>query len=205
MKNFNSLDLDAFGEFIGIGLRKAAEVLNTMLSSPVKLSIVDIMILSKEDLFTNDFPFKRNRYSVVEMNYSGSISGTTSLIITHTNALKIVNLLVGEELSDKELDAIRVGTLSEIGNIVINAILGMISNVLQLQLTYSIPLYRESEAGDLILPFRDNSEPDKVFVKIKSSFLIRKHSASGDIILFFNNKTFEKLNNLIKNYNSGNM
>jgi len=200
MNTLNPEELDAFSEFINIGLGKAADVLNTMLSSNVKLSIVDITVLTEEVANREAFNFKQEKYSVVAMNYSGSIKGTTSLVITYNNALKLVQLFTGEELSDNEMDAIRVGTLSEIGNIVINGILGMISNLLKLHIIYSVPEYFESETGKLFPDFIEDRGGEKVYIKIKSSFLIEKQSLEGNIILYFQQETFKKLNSYIENF-----
>ena len=53
-------------------------------------------------------------------------------------------------MNDDDLNAMKVATLTEIGNIVLNGVMGSIANVLSGPLTYSVPIYNESSIMHLI-------------------------------------------------------
>jgi len=61
-----------------------------------------------------------------------------------------VDCIIGQEnIQEEGLDSIRSGTLCEVGNILINAVLGTISNELRLNLEYTVPVYQEGTAQAL--------------------------------------------------------
>ncbi|MCF6335050.1 MAG: hypothetical protein L3J12_04855 [Spirochaetales bacterium] len=202
MFTYSNKELDALKEFAGMGIGKAANALNSMLASHVELKPSNLTIYS-EDQINKDIENQENiNYSIVEMDYSGNISGTTCMLITRDNSLKMVRLLVGDLSSDDEdeMDAIRMGTLSEIGNIVLNSFLGMISNILQMNLSYTIPRYIESTIATMYKEILQDNGEEKAIIKIDSNFIVEDLSIKGSIIIILSVDPFFKLNELIKKY-----
>ena len=195
----NDLQIDALKEFVNIGIGKAADVLNAMLESPVELKAIDVFVLDKnqiDEILTSE---DNTRLSIVGMEYFGSIEGTSFLVMEKADSLKMVKLLVGDMVFDgkDELDAIRTGTLAEIGNIILNSILGMISNILDMELSYTVPHYTEETLASLYKSFFQSEKYSRTVVKIRSNFLVKKKSINGSILIVFDELTFTEITNHI--------
>jgi chemotaxis protein CheC len=200
MQSISELELDSIREFINIGMGKAGKVLNAMLESHIDLSIAEIAILSEDEIYTFMESDNNEKLSIIEMGFSGEITGTTSLLFPTSCALNLVQALTGDELKDDDLDAIRVGTLSEIGNIVINALMGMISNILKMRLRYTVPKHSEKSMEGIYKSAITESPEENVLIKISTNFNIKNLSIEGNIIIFLSLRAFSKLKKLIALY-----
>lgn len=194
------LELDSIKEFISIGMGKAGKVLNAMLDSHIVLSVANVEILSENDIDNILKEKNGNKISKVEMRFSGDIEGTTSMLFPTSSALNLVQALTGDELETDDLDAIRVGTLSEIGNIVINSLMGMISNILKMNLKYTVPYHSENTITEIYQSVITESKEENVLIKISTDFDIKNLSIQGSIVLFLSLKAFDKLKALIDIY-----
>jgi len=84
------------------------------------------------------------------MSFDGSFSGNAALIFSPESAMILVSTLTDEPPIPGEMDALCMGTLTEVGNILMNGVIGSISNALQAKMHFSLPGYMESEADDLM-------------------------------------------------------
>jgi chemotaxis protein CheC len=179
--NPTNRQLDALKELINIGVGRGAEVLNTMLSSHIRLSIPFVRVLTP-DAFQNEMmTLGSGQIAAVDLGFRGEFSGTAELIFPAETASKLVTSLTGEAPIAKDLDAIRAGTLCEIGNIVLNGVLGSISNILQLHFNYSVPDYHEG----VLTSMWNFHDKDVSILLARTRFVVEQLEIEGDIILFF--------------------
>jgi chemotaxis protein CheC len=184
--------LDALTEVIGIGIGKAATVLNTMLSSHISLTVPSIQLVPNQQLAGILRPGLPCRLSAVEMGYSGGLEGSIELIFTTEQAGLLVDCVTeGFEDTEEDFDSIRAGTLCEIGNIVINALLGTIANLARLELSYTVPAYLEGDVADLIGEAR--LEGSEMVLLVKTRFEVEALKVDGDIAVFFSLASYESL------------
>lgn len=187
--------LDALQELINIGVGRAASLLNEMVDSHIHLEIPVVKVLSATEAYQElDTRFHNNSLASVKLNFTGSFYGTAGLIFPTDSASTLVAVLTGEEADSDDLDAVKIGTLSEIGNIVINGVMGSISNVLKQHMNYTLPVYLEDTIENLLLP-TDVSESKILLAQAR--FTIEQLELIGDIILIFELGTFDALINAI--------
>jgi chemotaxis protein CheC len=185
--------LDALQEIVNIGIGRAAAMLNEMVDARIVLEVPTIQLLSASQLLQVMIArFNSQSISVVRLGFSGSLSGTAELMFPTDSASVLVAVLTGEDLDSPDLDAVKIGTLSEIGNIVINGVIGSISNILEQRMEYKIPSYCEDTIENLLLSERNMSD-DVVFILAQARFAIEQLEIVGDIILIFEMKTFDNL------------
>jgi chemotaxis protein CheC len=193
MDYLTSEQLDALQEIVNIGIGRAAAMLNEMVDARIILEVPTIQLLSADKLrqvMLNRF--NSQSISAVRLGFSGSLSGTAELMFPTDSASVLVAVLTGEELDSPDLDAVKIGTLSEIGNIVINGVIGSISNILEERMEYKIPSYCEDTIENLLLSGR-NMTDDVVFILAQARFAIAQLEIVGDIILIFEMKAFDNL------------
>lgn len=185
--------LDALQEFINIGIGRAAGMLNEMVESPIALSVPVLQVFDSTSLQHQlSAQFNGHRLAAVRLNFSGSFSGSAELVFPTESASSLVALLTGEDSNSPDLDAVKIGTLTEVGNIVINGVLGSISNLLKRQMTYSLPTYAEDTVEQL-LPASYSCDRSTVFLLAQARFEIAQLEIVGDIILIFELASFDEL------------
>ena len=184
--------LDALQELVNIGIGQAAGVLNDMIDSPIRLQIPYLQILTPIDVEEElEQHLNGEQIAAVQLKFTGSFGGIAQLVFPTNSAALLVTMLTGEEVGTQDLDSVKIGTLSEVGNIVINGVMGAISNVLQQRLNYSIPTYSEGTIANLLVS--GGLATDTVVLLAQTSFMIERLHIEGDIILIFNVNSFDTL------------
>lgn len=185
--------LDALQEFINIGVGRAAGMLNEMVESPIQLNVPVLSVFDGDTLKQEIVRrFNNHCLSVVRLTFSGSFSGSAELVFPTESASTLVSLLTGEERDSPDLDAVKVGTLTEVGNIVINGVLGSLSNLLNRQMKYRLPVYLEDTIEHL-LSSNYSFDTDTVFLLAQTKFEIKQLEIIGEIILIFEMRSFDEL------------
>jgi chemotaxis protein CheC len=192
MSETSAVVVDSLTECINVGVGKAADLMNTMLQSHVTLTAPEIRLLRVDELRADSFFRSEVDCAAVEMRYSGEIEGFVGLVFDTGSAGRLVDCLTGiHDLRDEDLDSLRAGALSEIGNILINSVLGTIANQLGVHLRFSVPYYRENR-GSRLLEDMEVAERDMVLLT-KASFVISELEITGDLALFFSFRSYGQL------------
>lgn len=187
--------LDALQEFINIGVGRAGAILNEMLSTHIMLNVPTVKVFHVSELrdeLAARFNWK-HQFAAVQLGFSGTFSGMTELLFPTDSACTLVSLLTGEEPNSPDLDAVKIGTLTEVGNIVINGVMGSIGNILRKPISYSLPNYAEDTIENLLLSERTITSAEAVFLLAQARFEIAQLEIIGDIILIFEMISFDAL------------
>lgn len=141
------LQQDALKEFMNIYIGQAASLLGEMVNEKINLTIPQVQLISL--LNTNDsghfLPlFLKGHVISSSIRFGTQFSGKARLVFPVDKTKLLVSLCMGEDnheeisipskLTDTDFDAIK-----EIGNIILNAILGGLGNLMKTKLEYSLP------------------------------------------------------------------
>lgn len=189
--NVTPYQIDALTELINIGVGRAAGMLNQILEAHVQLQVPLIKIFSHSQVEDVLNSMAITPLSVVSLSFKGSFTGTALLAFPSDSASNLVNIVAGEEPDLSDLDSIRVGALTEVGNIILNGVMGSVSNVLKKHLSYSIPVYVEDTIKHLL--DEDDLELDSPIILAKTELTIKKFHIKGNIILIFRVNLFNTL------------
>jgi chemotaxis protein CheC len=195
MPLITEVQLDALQEFINIGVGRAAALLNEMVEAPIQLSVPVLRVFDNDALRTNFLPLLDNQqFAAVRLAFAGTFSGSAELLFPTESAVALVSLLTGEDRDSPDLDGVKVGTLTELGNIVINGILGSLSNLLKQRMDYTLPLYHEGTLKKL-LSLNHLFGQNTVFLLAQAKFEITQLEIVGELILVFEMTSFSELLN----------
>lgn len=186
---------DVLRELINIGIGNAAGVLNQMVQAHVTLQVPEIQLITPAELAARPVGFGWSRSVAIRVAFGGAFEGITALIFPQQSASALVSLLVGQTDLDLDMDSLRIGTLQEVGNIVLNGVMGSISNMLGEHLDYMPPDYYEDEVAR-VLPMDSGQGHDAeqgVIIFIRANFLIQEHLIEGDVLIFFNASTLREI------------
>jgi chemotaxis protein CheC len=192
----NADQIDAMQELVNIGVGRAASVLNEMLDAYIRLQIPYIKIGSPLDLQIElESSLGAEQVAAVRQDFSGPFSGIAELVFPTDSASILAAMLTGEEPGTPDLDAVRIGTLSEVGNILINSVIGSIGNVLQQRLDYALPNYIEDTVENLLNS--DDNNNDSMILLAQTQFTVEQLQIRGDIVLIFEVGSFDVLLNAL--------
>lgn len=183
---------DALTELVNIGIGHAASSLNCLINHKIRLTVPQIDVLSIESIKKQSPISEDGNISSVSMAFQGDFDGRASLMFPCESARILVALLTGEELDSTELDDLRSSTLAEVGNILLNGVMGSLSNMLASRLDYSLPLYQEIPRQKML----DCQKMEAVLIA-RAKFYIDDLCVEGNIVLFFELESFQLLMNSI--------
>jgi chemotaxis protein CheC len=183
--------IDALKEMVNIGVGKAANLMNIMLQSHVQLHVPILEVMSPTEIFKKQGDLESQVLSAVRIGFSGPFAGNASLVFPESSAAKLVALLTEDEFSHEDFDELRVGAITEVGNIVLNSVLGAISNELQLRIHYNVPVYVEESVDNLVS--QSVADQSTTIIWVQTTFSVEKHEIVGNIILIFEVGSLDQL------------
>lgn len=193
--------MEALTNLVNAGLQSGVQVLNQMLEAEIKMEVPSIRMLETGMLNNLLASINESSLAVVEMGFEGRLTGNSGLIFEEENAWKFVEKLAGDDADAEGFDFISAGVLTEIGNIVLNRVLGAISNALSLSLDYVVPTFYK---GDLDRLWKD-AEMEKsgiAGVVAQTRFEVEDMATTGNIILFFDKQSYQTLVAMMENLES---
>lgn len=161
------LEIDALTEIFNIGIGRAANSLNLMVSQTIDLTIPEIQILpnikAKSKLnFTDDIEI-----SAVTQRFEGDFKGQALLMFSKDSGLQLVSCLLGNKIPIEDLSDLEQDSLVEIGNVILNACFGTVINFLKSSITIEMPTFVQ---GNIDKIFSYESENDwSLYIKVKFS------------------------------------
>lgn len=179
----NDLQLDALREVINLGVGYAAGSLNELVGRPISLQVPEVEVMPLEQAKLCVEAFGWGRVASVQLTFSGALAGNVALVLPYDSAVNLVAILTEDEGSNSDVDGIRAATLEETGNIILNGVVGSISNLLNDQISFSIPYYSE-QVG---LPARlagMNASPEMQVIIARARFTVSANQIEGEIFLF---------------------
>jgi chemotaxis protein CheC len=184
---------DALKEVLNIGVGKAANILNSMLNSHILLNIPEVEIMQNNKM---KYLAGTDKMAIVDLPFQGKLNGVSKLVFPYESSRKLVHILTefDDKSYDSDFDAVSSGTLSEIGNIILNSIMGMFSNIFDLSLHYTLTSFHE-ETFDEIFKYLDGKDNKIIVAHI--SFTIETLDIKGEIILIFETGSFDNLITMI--------
>lgn len=189
--NLTPDQLDALKELINIGVGRAAATLNAMIQARIQLQVPFIKIVALSALEEEMADLDGGRLAAVHLAFEGPFSGNAALVFPTESAVQLVSVLTGEEADSPDLDAVRVGTLTEVGNIVLNGVMGSMGNVLERRIEYVVPSYMEATITNLLTAHK--TVPDVTVLLAQTRFTIEQLHIHGDVMLFFEVGSFGAL------------
>jgi chemotaxis protein CheC len=185
---------DVFKEIFNIGMGRAASALSRLVYEKIKLSVPRLEVIprsSLEETITDNFA---DDLALVRQDFSGSASGIAFLLMSKESGLRLVDALVSDEHSHEQdiSDADR-DMLIEVGNILINALVGSIGNTLSVSFELAQATCNIGDVKKVVGQFDD--EVGDYVLLVETLFLMPGRHIGGNIFIMM---TSEELGNLLR-------
>ncbi len=179
---------DALTELVNIGVGHAASTLNSLIGHKIRLVVPSIEIIPVQTIIDNPVISGDQSISAVSMAFRGTFNGNAALMFPLESASTLVSVLTDEAPDSPQPEELRSGTLAEVGNILLNGVMGSISNMLSVSLNYSVPSYHESAVAVIL-----GHQQAEAILMAKANFYVDELCIEGNILLFFEIESFRAL------------
>lgn len=191
----SDIQFDALREIINIGVGRSAASLNQFLNKRISLQVPDVEVLSYDQVKMRFSTMQNAKLSIVKMGFKGELTGLSELVFPTKGAAEIVRLIGDSSDGTDALDnQIKTNILTEIGNVILNALIGTLSNLLKTRMRYTIPQYFECEPNQLI---DNNLTASNYVIYAETHFRVVNEDITGSFILFLEVGSFERLSTML--------
>jgi chemotaxis protein CheC len=133
------IEKDAFAEIANMGVSRAATSLRQMLGEQVLLSVPAVHIVTRATAAELVEGGSSKKLVAVQQSFEGPFSGRALLIFPEAQSLELVRTILGDEQSLEDVIDLEQEALAETGNVILNACLATIANVLRRSMRMSLP------------------------------------------------------------------
>jgi len=183
-------------EIIDTGVGRAGSILGQLVGSPVKLHIPSVGLADLTELHECLSLANTSDLAAVRQNFSGSLNGRALLLFPKSSGDSLARQLIGDGSDITSMDAERQETLTELGNILLNSVLGSLSNLLSLRFDYDVPVYSEACLSEFLMTEAvdpdESDDPSRVLYS-NAHFDIEAFRVTGNVLIIFGVASFDQL------------
>ncbi|MBC3811453.1 MULTISPECIES: chemotaxis protein CheX [Undibacterium] len=199
MNTLSELHLDALSEVFNVGAGRAAASLSEIVGDEVLLSVPSVEIRKSSDLDLSAISLESNRFGTVHQTFSGSFQAEALLLFTEEHALEIVRDMMGSQISLEDLAEFEQEAMCELGNIILNACLSAMADMLNIPLDCSLPDYTVATTEEIFRRVSDDEKQPYVLL-LHIDLAIEKRRSEGHLIFLLSSTSLESLIIQIERY-----
>jgi len=184
---------DALTELINMAFSRTAASLSELTGHRVLLEQPTVAIYPIEELSTALGEFLPAEIATVHQVFSGAVTGDALLLLSYDGAVMLTDLLTDDRSKSDRLDASDREVLTEVGNILLNACLGMFGNLLQVHVTFSVPRLHLETLDALLRTLVIEKEGLRYALVVYTAFRMRDSAVSGYLVIALNVASLDRL------------
>ena len=138
----------------------------------------------------------------MQQSFEGPFSGSALLIFPEAHSLELVRSIVGDEHSLEDVIDLEQEALAETGNVILNACLATIANVLKHTMRMSLPTVVRGD-GRTLFDVQAEDGPDNLVLFLYIDFTIKKRDIGGFIALLMDLPSLTALRKIVRDYIDG--
>jgi chemotaxis protein CheC len=147
--NLSEDQSDALVEIFNISIGRAASALSRIVGEKIVLAVPSLQFMQANEA-AERLGLNTQRICGVTQEFSGPFSTEAILMFPEDRSLEIVRMMLGESYSMDELSELEQEAMSEIGNILLNACIGSIANLISSRFDSTMPEVRLGNGDDLL-------------------------------------------------------
>jgi len=198
----SSIERDALAEIANIGVSRAATSLRRMVGEQVLLSVPAVNIVTREAAARLVEKGHGRRLVAVQQSFEGPFSGRALLIFPQAHSLELVRSIVGDDHPLEDVIDLEQEALAETGNIILNACLATIANVLGRTMRMSLPSVVLGTGPDLF-EIHAPAEDGNLAMFLYIDFAIKDRDIHGFIALLMDLPSMTALKDIVGDYIGG--
>ena len=184
---------DALIELLNIGFGRAAASLSELTGHRVILEVPEVSVHPIDELNRTLRLFLDDQVASVHQIFSGPVGGDALLILNHSAAGLLKELLTNEAPLPLPIDASAREVLTEVGNILLNACLGTFGNILRVQVSFSVPHLNLDTLHDVMKSLLVNREGLRYALVVHAGFKLRDAEVKGYLVIVLSVASLDRL------------
>lgn len=189
---------DALTELINIGFGRAAASLSRITGHRVVLEVPQVAIHPINEVNAALSGVVHGDIATVHQVFSGPVAGDALLVLDTAGAALIKQLLTDEMPLPLAMDASGQEVITEVGNILLNACLGMFGNLLKVQVSFSVPRLTLETLGIVLDSISVERQELRYALVVHAAFRLRDNSLSGYLVIMLGVSSLDRLLNAVE-------
>jgi chemotaxis protein CheC len=191
---------DALTELINIAFARTAASLSELSGHRVQLNAPGLDVLGIDELPAAIGSFIKEEVVSVHQIFTGPVAGDALLMLNYEGAATLTDLLCEYSAGSHKLDASAREALTEVGNILLNACLGVFGNLLHVQVSFSMPRLHLESLDKLLRSITIGTEELRYAVVVTAAFSIKESHVSGYLAIVLGVSSLDRLLRAIENW-----
>lgn len=201
---FNEMEKQILQEIMNIAFGSASGDLEDVIDVSIVLNVPEIEMLPFNQLsqyFTENISLS-DKSTVIEEKFWGDFSGSSILVFPDGMNKNLISILSGHDADDPDfpnLEILENGVLLEVGNILIGACIGKITELLKTVVTYTPPRISTGKKEDfnhILEDYRD----DSAAIILKTFFSFEKYNVQGNLMIITSHQSILWLKNALDSF-----
>lgn len=176
MKQLSEIEEDALKEIFNIGVGHAADSFSRMVNEPVQLSVPTLKLLYGEQAAAEMQAMDRDTNSMVVQSFQGGFTADGVLIFSGDESLELVRLMIGEDTPISEMRELEQEALTEVGNILFNSCVSVISDMIGSRFECGMPRYLSGSLRQLL---HESNSAEDCLLLINIDFILERIQIHG--------------------------
>jgi chemotaxis protein CheC len=159
----------------------------------VVLNPPEVAVYRTEELRGALAKFVPGDVASIHQVFAGPVAGDALLLLNYEGAVQLTDLLTDGHNPSAFLDESAREVLTEVGNILLNACLGMFGNLLNVHVTFSVPRLHLETLDQLIESITTDKTVMHYALVIYTAFQIRDSSVKGFLVIVLSVASLDRL------------
>ena len=192
MNPLTELQLDTLTEIFNIGAGRAASSLSEIVGEQVKLSVPRVQLYNSSDINAEVLSLNSLRVGAVKQSFSGPFDADAMLLFTEERAMEIVHDMMGSQVAIEDVADFEQEAMCELGNIILNACLSSMADMLNLSLDSSLPVYSVGATDSILCQIVSEADQPMMLV-LHIDLAIEKHLSQGYLVFLLSSSSLREL------------
>ncbi len=192
----NELETDLLTELFNIGIGRAANSLSQLVKQEVKLTVPNVKFVSLQEM-TNHLGMDELSCGVGQ-DMQGAFDAYSLLLFSESGSMEVVRRMLGDELPDDMVAEMQQEAMNEIGNIVLNACIGSVSNSLSSTMDVGIPKFYHDKAENIIKSSTEGEAENHTILLITIDMILTQSDITGYMVFLLDPSSITKLRDQLK-------
>ena len=182
---------DAVTELINIAFSRAAASLSDLTNCRVDLEVPEVTVHKIGEVSTAISRFVSGDVATVHQVFTGPVAGDAFLLLNFDGAVHLVDLLTDMPPTRGVLGAAAREVFAEVGNILMNACLGVFGNLLHVRFSFSVPKLSLDDLSHMVQSLVIADDALQHAMVVGARFKMRGSEVTGCLVLVLGIASFE--------------
>ncbi len=179
----NDFQRDAITELINIAFSRAAASLSDLTGNRVDLDVPEVSVHPIRELPDALSGLVKGEVATVHQVFAGPVAGDALLLLNFDGAATLVDLLTDAPVPKRLMGSSAKEVISDVGNILLNACLGVFGNLLQVRFSFSVPRLHVEALGAMLGSLVIGKDELHQALVVGAKFRVRQSEVTGCLVL----------------------